>query len=100
VSPPQHVEHPAPARTWKASRPRLTKTFADDWFNQDGVAAGEARLTPAGEHRRFILMNKGQSLFLGMSLNSTDKNETARTDTDTADRPFFESVWAGAKPLA
>jgi hypothetical protein len=80
----------------KPSRPRLTKTFADAWFQQDGITAGEVRLMPDGEHRRYTML---ESLILGMPLNSTDKNEAARIEPDTADHPFFESVWAGSTPL-
>ena len=47
----------------------------------------------------FLLLSGGQALLLGMSLNSTDKNEAARLEPDAHDRPFFESVWASARAL-
>jgi hypothetical protein len=61
-----------------------------------GVTGGEARLMPDGEHRRFILLSGGQSLILGMSLNSIAKTEAVRVEPDTTDAPFFGSVWSAA----
>jgi len=81
------------------SKPQLTKTFVEQWFRERGVTAGEARLMPDGEHRRFILISGGQSLLLDMSLNSIAKNEAIRLESDTRDRPFFESVWGVARQL-
>jgi hypothetical protein len=79
--------------------PRLTKTVVADWFNLRGITAGEVRLMARGEHRRFILLSGGQALILGMSLNSIAKNEAVRVELDTADRAFFDGVWATATPL-
>jgi hypothetical protein len=79
--------------------PRLTKSLMAQWFAQRGITAGEVRLMPPSEHRRFMLLSGGQSLILGMSLNSIAKNEAVRLEPDTEDRPFFESVWASATPL-
>jgi hypothetical protein len=80
----------------KGTYPQLTKPFVDHWFRERGVTAGEARLMPDGEHRRFLLLSGGQSLLLGMSLNSIAKNEAVRIEPDNTDRPFFESVWGGS----
>jgi hypothetical protein len=80
--------------------PRLTKTFVSTWFAERGVTGGEVRLLPdKSEHRRFMLLSGGQSLLLGMSLNSIAKNEAVRLEPDTDDRPFFESSWASAALL-
>jgi hypothetical protein len=83
----------------KGVRPRLTRTFVDDWFKERGVANGEARLMLDGEHRRFMLLSGGQSLLLGMSLNSIAKNEAVRLEQDAEDRAFFDGKWATATPL-
>jgi hypothetical protein len=80
-------------------RPRLTKTFVEEWFKERGLTSAEARLMPDGEHRRFMLLSDGQSLTLGRSLNSYDKNEAVRLEPDGADRKFFNGVWATATPL-
>jgi hypothetical protein len=79
--------------------PRLTKTVVDAWFVQRGITAGEVRLMSPSEHRRFMLLSGGQSLILGPSLNSIAKNEATHLEPDTADRAFFDGVWATATPL-
>jgi hypothetical protein len=79
--------------------PRLTKTFISSWFAERGITAGETRLMPKGEHRRFMLLRGGQSLIVGMSLNAIAKNEAAHLERDDQDRAFFDSVWATATPL-
>ena len=79
--------------------PRLTKTVVQAWFAELGLTAGEVRAMPSNEHRRFMLLSGCQSLILGMSLNSINKNEAVRLEPDNEDRPFFESVWAGAVSL-
>jgi hypothetical protein len=84
----------------KGTRPRLTKTFVSCWLGECGITAGEVRLMPDSEHRRFLLLSGGLSLLLGMSLNSVDKNETARLEPDAEDRAFFDGVWATATPLS
>jgi hypothetical protein len=80
-------------------RPQLTKTFADLWFHERAVTGGEVRIMPDGEHRRFMLLSGGNSLILGMSLNSIAKNEAVRLEQDVQDYPFFDSVWNSATPL-
>ncbi len=83
-------------------RPQLTKTFVDNWFNEHSITGGEVRLMPDSEHRRFILLEwRGGSRFiLGMSLNSTNKNEAFDLEPDADDRAFFETVWASAAQLS
>jgi hypothetical protein len=83
----------------QGSIPRLTKTFVADWFKERGIAAGETRLMADGEHRRFILLSGGQSLLLGMSLNSIAKNEAIRLEPDVEDRRHFDTIWAAATAL-
>jgi hypothetical protein len=78
------------------AKPQLTRTFVDHWFRERGVTAGEARLMPDGEHRRFILLSGGQSLILGMSLNGISKNEAVRLEPDAEDALFFDTVWSAA----
>jgi hypothetical protein len=80
--------------------PRLTKSFLTYWFTERGVTGGQVRLLPAkSEHRRFMLLKDGQSLLVGMSLNSIAKNEAVRLESDKEDRPFFNSTWATAQPF-
>jgi hypothetical protein len=80
--------------------PRFTKAGVDSWLQQLGIS-GEARVLPArSEHRRFMLLNDGQSLILGHSLNALHKNEAIRLEPDSRDREFFNSKWTGALPVS
>jgi len=83
----------------QGANPKLTKSLVTAWFNERGITAGEVRLFAGKEHRRFMLLSGGQTLILGMSLNSTDKNEAIRLEPDKEDRPFFDDEWAKAAPL-
>lgn len=78
--------------------PRFTKAGVDAWATQLGVQA-DARILPQGnEHRRFVLLDGGQSLILGPSLNSLHKNEAVSVEDGRADRAFFDQQWAQAQP--
>jgi hypothetical protein len=82
------------------SIPKFSRAGVDAWLTQLGIT-GEARvMLQTDEHRRFLLLSGGQSLILGMSLNAIHKNEAVRLEPDTADRAFFDGVWATATPLA
>jgi hypothetical protein len=87
------------AKMTAGTKPQLTKSFVDLWFQERGVTGGEARRMPDGEQRRFLLLSGGQSLILGMSLNGIAKNEAVRLEPDADDRTFFDSVWMAATPL-
>ena len=71
----------------------LTKTFVDDWFKEHGCINGEIRILPKEEHRRFLLLSSSESLILGLSLNSINKNEAASLESDKDDRKFFNDMW-------
>ena len=71
----------------------LTKTFVDDWFKEHGCINGEIRILPKEEHRRFLLLSSSESLILGPSLNSINKNEAASLESDKDDRNFFDDMW-------
>ena len=86
------------AKTTGRQIPQLTKAGFDAWLAQLKIA-GELRVMPSSEHRRFILLSGGQSLLLGQSLNSLHKNEAVRLEPDVQDRAFFDKVWAQAKPI-
>jgi hypothetical protein len=45
------------------------------------------------EHRCFLLLSSGESLVLGCSLNSLDKNEAARVENSHSDCDFFKHQW-------
>ncbi len=79
--------------------PTLTKAGFDMWLAQLKIT-GEIRIMSGSEHRRFMLLSGGQSLLLGLSLNSLHKNEAIRLEPDLEDRAFFDKVWTTATPLA
>jgi hypothetical protein len=86
-------------RKANTKNPQLTKSLAEAWFKERGIAGGEVRVMAPDEHRRFLLMSGGKSLILGLSLDSLEKNEAAHLEDDGADRTFFDRVWASAAPL-
>jgi hypothetical protein len=49
------------------------------------------------EHRRFLLLSSSESLVVGCSLNSLDKNEAAHVENSQEDRDFFECQWKLSK---
>jgi hypothetical protein len=69
------------------------------WLKQQGLV-GEARvLPPKSEHRRFLLLDDGQVLITGHSLNSPHKNEAVSVGAGDDDRAFFDAAWVSASPL-
>jgi hypothetical protein len=78
--------------------PKLSKVGVHAWLKQQGIT-GEARMGPATEHRRFMLLGGGQSLIMGPSLNAIHKNEALHIEPDADDRAFFDEVWVSATTL-
>lgn len=79
---------------------RLTQAFVAATVRELRAPHGLVRRTTSPKpHRRFMLLSGGQSLILGMSLNDLDKDEAARIEPDTEDRPFFDREWGQATPL-
>ena len=52
--------------------------------------------TSKNPHRRFMLLSGGQTLILGLSINSLDKDEAAHLEANTVDRAFFDSEWGAS----
>lgn len=79
----------------------LLKQYSDMAFADLKAPNGEIRFSAySGHKRRFLLLSGGQSLLLGFSLNSFDVTEAPVIQGDTVDRPFFDSEWAQAIPIA
>ncbi len=79
---------------------RLSSSFITAFFTELGASSGEVRKTSSPRpHRRFMLLSRGRSLIMGMSLNDLNKNEAAHTETDVLDKAFFEAEWAASQPL-
>jgi len=79
--------------------PRFTKAGVDAWAAQLRIDAESRVLPQASEHRRFLLLNDGQSLILGPSLNSIHKNEAVSVEDAREDGPFFDQQWNRAALL-
>jgi hypothetical protein len=86
------------SKTTNGQVPRLTKAGFESWLDQLSIA-GQLRLMEPSEHRRFLILSSGQSLLLGPSLNSINKNEAVRLEPASQDQLFFDQVWSRAMPL-
>ena len=86
------------SKTSNRQVPRLTKAGFESWLDQLRIT-GQLRIMEPSEHRRFLILSSGQSLLLGHSLNSINKNEAVRLEPASQDQLFFEQVWSRAMPL-
>ena len=75
---------------------KLSAAYKSNWLAETGTACEFRKLAVDGAHRRFMLLSGGQSLILGMSLNSIAKDEAAHIEADSADLLFFNSQWTNA----
>ena len=85
-------------KTTSGKRPRLTDSAFEAWQSELGIA-GKIRTMESSEHRRFILINKDESILLGPSLNSIEKNEAISREISQEDKLFFDKVWENADTL-
>ena len=81
-----------------AGAKRLSQEYLAAWQAELGLTAA-VRVVNNQAHRRFLLLSSRQSLIIGCSLNSTEKDEAVHLESDKDDRPFFESEWLAAKPF-
>jgi hypothetical protein len=86
------------SKTSNGQVPRLTKAGFESWLHQLRIA-GQLRIMEPSEHRRFLILSSGQSLLLGPSLNSINKNEAVRLEPAYLDQLFFDQVWSQAVQL-
>ena len=78
---------------------RLSKQLIEDFKTEKSVNI-EIRFCLSGEeHRRYLLLSTGDSLVIGCSLNSLDKNEAAHIESSQADIDFFKAQWEVAQPF-
>jgi hypothetical protein len=80
-------------------RNRLSKQLIEDFKTEKGVNLEIRFCLSDKEHRRYLLLSTGDSLVIGCSLNSLDKNEAAHIESSKADRDFFKTQWGAAQPL-
>lgn len=81
---------------------KVNQKYVRAWLTETGCRLGEFRVSSSVEpipHRRFILLNGGKCLILGLSLNELGKDEAAHLEDDGPDRIFFDKEWMMAQPL-
>lgn len=74
-------------------RNRLSTQMILDFKKEKGVNLDIRFCSSDKEHRRYLLLSTGDSLVIGCSLNSLDKNEAAHIENSQEDRDFFEAQW-------
>lgn len=76
---------------------RLTRSFAVAVLTELGCGGGEVRVFGADGHEgRIVLLEGGDVVSLGASLNGLDVNERPHRDRDKGDRAAFDARWAEA----
>jgi len=74
-------------------RKRLSSQMISDFKKEKSVNLDIRFCSSDKEHRRYLLLSTGESLVVGCSLNSLDKNEAAHIENSQEDRMFFETQW-------
>lgn len=72
---------------------RLSPGYVQAWLMETSRQVEIRKSTSRDSHRRFMLLSGGQTLILGLSINSLAKDEAAHLETNTVDRAFFDSEW-------
>jgi len=72
---------------------RLSSGLILDFEKETGVELDIRFCKSIKEHRRYLLLSTGDSLVIGCSLNSLDKNEAARIESLQEDQDFFKEQW-------
>ncbi len=72
---------------------RISQQVINDFETEYGSKLNIRVCDSDKEHRRFLLLSSAESLVVGCSLNSLDKNEAARIENSQEDRDFFEYQW-------
>lgn len=81
------------------SRGVINATLRAMVFKELECPQAEIRRTSGKEHRRFLLLQGGDSIVLGFSLNKFEHNEAIRREREPEDRTFFDAQWAVAVPV-
>ena len=72
---------------------RISQLVKDDFETEYGSKLNIRICDSNKEHRRFLLLSSAESIVVGCSLNSLDKNEAAYVESSQEDRDFFEDQW-------
>jgi hypothetical protein len=78
---------------------KLSNTFIADVSSELKVQFDIRVCQSSKEHRRFLLLTSAESLILGCSLNSLNKNEAAHIESSKEDIEFFEAEWNAATSI-
>jgi hypothetical protein len=78
---------------------RLSPQMISDFKKEKDVNLDIRFCRSNKEHRRYLLLATGESLVIGCSLNSLDKNEAAHIENSQEDRNFFEEQWQVSLPI-
>ena len=85
--------------TTRKIRNRLSSGMINSFNKEHQVSIDIRFCANESEHRRFMLLSNGETIIIGCSLNSIDKNETAHREFEALDRIFFEDEWRASEPL-
>jgi len=78
---------------------KLTLGFISAWLAETKTNSQLRKSTSPNPHRRFLLLSGGQSLILGLSLNSLAKDEAAHIESNVSDLSFFDAEWHSATQI-
>ncbi len=73
---------------------KLSSQYVFAWRSETSMDIEIRKSVTPNPHRRFMLLSGGQTLILGLSLNSLAKDEAAHLETNAADSAFFGSEWS------
>ncbi len=78
---------------------RIPKQFITEFETEYSSKLNIRVCSSDKEHRRFLLLSSGETLILGCSLNSLDKNEAAHLESSPVDSDFFNEQWGQSNAL-
>ncbi len=87
------------SKNTQGRNPRFTKAGTNAWLKELNITGESRIMSTKGQHRRFLLLNTGNSLILGPSLNAIHKDEAIRLESDLDDKAFFNAEWDKSTPL-
>ncbi len=93
------IDENARVLTTKKIKKRLSPVMISSFKQEYQVSLDIRFCASASEHRRFMLLSNGETIILGCSLNSIDKNETAHREFEDLDRTFFDEEWKASEQL-
>lgn len=93
------IDENARVLTTKKIKKRLSHLMISSFEQEYQVSLDIRFCASVSEHRRFMLLSNGETIVLGCSLNSIDKNEAAHREYESFDRAFFDEEWKISEQL-